>query len=61
MKKFLSRNIANGNPKATWKMIAAHTDPKMPIAPNNLAMGINAICSGTTSRAMTRRNNGSAP
>jgi hypothetical protein len=36
-------------------------EPKIPMVPYSLAMGISAIWIGTTSRAMTTRNSASRP
>jgi hypothetical protein len=56
-KKLRSRKIANGNPKATWNSTTPAIEPNIPKNPYSLAIGMSAIWIGTTSSAITTRNN----
>ena len=60
-KKFRSRKIANGSPKAVWKSTTPLMSPKIPTLPNSWATGTSATCTGTTSIATTARNHQSRP
>ena len=61
-KKFRSRKIANGSPKADVEEDHAETSSRRcPMLPNSLATGISATCTGTTSSPTTTRNHQSRP
>ena len=61
MKKFRSRKIANGSPKAVWKSTSPRIVSKRPRSLYSEKIGISAIWIGTTSSATTIRKSQSRP